>query len=69
MLSVFVLVILNGLSQLIWPTVFSDHGFISDTVMTVILSTTTINIIGLGVIFLRGHFPTGKDDEKDKSET
>lgn len=29
---------------------------ISDTVMITILSTTTVNIIGLGLIVLRGHF-------------
>ena len=57
LLIVFLLVILNGLSQIIWNSYFKEHGFISDTVMTVILSTTTINIIGLGVIVLKGHFP------------
>lgn len=31
-------------------------GPITDTVMTVILSTTTVNIIGLGIIVLKGHF-------------
>lgn len=56
LLFVFLLVLLNGLSQIIYPAIFVEHGFISDTVMTVILSTTTVNIIGLGVIILRGHF-------------
>lgn len=60
---VFALVILNGLSQIIWNEYFKEHGFITDTVMTVILSTTTINIIGLGVIVLRGHFPNYNHDE------
>ena len=45
------------MSQIVWPEHFDKHGFITDTVMTVILSTTTINIIGLGVIVLKGHFP------------
>lgn len=58
------LVLLNGLSQLIEPWKELAHGFISDTVMTVILSTTTINIIGLGVIVLRGHFPNYSHDDK-----
>ncbi len=61
------LVLLNGASQLIWPAVFPDHGFISDMVMTVILSTTTVNIIGLGVIVLRGHFHKGSEPESRKS--
>ena len=51
------MVLLNGMSQIVWPEHFDKHGFITDTVMTVILSTTTINIIGLGVIVLKGHFP------------
>lgn len=34
-----------------------DVGFISDTIMIAILSTTTVNIIGLGLIVLQGHFP------------
>lgn len=67
LMTVFALVVLNGVSRIVWPDVFSRHGFISDTVMTVILSTTTINIIGLGVIVLRGHFPSyGPDEESAK---
>ena len=65
LILVGVLVILNGLSRIIWPEIFTKEGFISDPVMTVILSTTTINIIGLGVIVLRGHFQGGKE-KKDK---
>lgn len=60
---VFVLILLNGASQMIYEDIFKEHGFISDTVMTVILSTTTVNIIGLGVIILRGHFDTHKDKD------
>lgn len=56
LISVFFLIILNGLSRLFWPNIFKEEGFISDTVMYVILSTTTVNIIGLGLIVLRGHF-------------
>lgn len=62
--SVFVLVVLNGFSRVIWPDIFKDRDFISETVMYVILSTTTINIIGLGIIVLKGHFP---HEDKDKS--
>lgn len=61
------LVLLNGLSQFIEPWMSLAHGFISDTVMTVILSTTTINIIGLGVIVLRGHFPHYAHDDKEQN--
>lgn len=39
---------------------------VSDTVMITILSTTTINILGLGFIILKGHFPQNdKDGEGD----
>ncbi len=66
LLSVFVLVILNGLSRVVWPNIFKDAGFISDTVMYVILSTTTVNIIGLGIIVLKGHFPKEEKTRKVK---
>lgn len=66
---VFILLILNGLSRIIWPDIFMQSGFISDTVMTVILSTTTVNILGLVIIVLKGHFRSeakarGLDDER-----
>lgn len=67
LITVFLLVVLNGLSQIYWQDIFPDHGFISDTVMTVILSTTTVNIIGLGVIVLRGHFPSYSTEEDLKN--
>jgi hypothetical protein len=41
---------------------------ISDSVMITILSTTTVNIIGLGLIVLRGHFYTKEDIEKAKKK-
>lgn len=37
-----------------------ESGFISDTVMVAVLTTTTLNIIGLGMIVLRGHFQKPK---------
>ncbi len=40
---------------------------ISDTVMITILSTTTVNIIGLGLIVLRGHFFL-KEKESDMNK-
>jgi hypothetical protein len=47
---------------------------ISDTVIITILSTTTVNIIRLGLIVLRGHFNAKEDEintpenKKDKDE-
>ena len=61
--SVFLLILLNGLSMVWKPNIFDEHGFISDNIMTIILSTTTINIIGLVVIVLRGHFENKKEDK------
>lgn len=43
------------------------NQFISDQVMIVILSTTTINIIGLGVIVLKGHFYNNNQAKKKKN--
>lgn len=62
---VFILVLMNGASRILWPHIFTDEGFISDTIMTVILSTTTVNIISLGVIIVKGHFPQKDKEEKD----
>lgn len=61
LLFVFILMVLNGASMVWEPDIFKEHGFISDNVMITILSTTTINIIGLVVIVLRGHFEVQKD--------
>jgi hypothetical protein len=36
LLFVFVLILLNGASQIIFPQIFTTHGFISDAVMTVV---------------------------------
>lgn len=57
LLIVLVLVVFDSLVRYAWFE-------ISDTVMITILSTTTVNIIGLGLIVLRGHFPQ-KDKESD----
>lgn len=70
LLSVFVLLIANGIvlvfnpietTEMIGNGLLVKRGFISDSIMTVILTTTTINIIGLGVIVLNGHFNKNKD--------
>lgn len=68
---VFLLLIFNGISRIIWPHIFTaDHPLFSDTVLYVILSTTTVNILGLGFIVLKGHFPQKEDkDKKDESSS
>lgn len=46
-----------------------EGGFISGGIMAAILTTTTVNIIGLGLIVLKGHFPNNQKkgiEEKDK---
>lgn len=52
---VLILVILNSLKVY-------DLLEVSDAVVITILSTTTVNIIGLGLIVLRGHFYTKEDE-------
>jgi hypothetical protein len=69
LICVFLLVIANGVSRIIWSDIFKESGFISDFVMNVILSTTTINIIGLGVLVLKGHFPQKESKDKKKNES
>lgn len=65
---VFTLLILNGISRIIWPDVFTfETPLFSDTVLYVILSTTTVNILGLGYIIIKGHFP--QKDEKQKPDS
>lgn len=65
LVCVFTLLILNGISRIIWPDIFtSEAPLFSDTVLYVILSTTTVNILGLGYIIIKGHFPQ-KDDKKN----
>lgn len=65
LVCVFLLLIFNGLSRVLWPNVFtSEKPLFSDSVLYVILSTTTVNILGLGFIVLKGHFP---HEDKDKS--
>lgn len=74
---VFCLIVANGVVLMNTPidtieligksNTIVKRGFISDSVMSVILTTTTINIIGLGVIVLKGHFnQKQKDKKKDK---
>lgn len=64
LIFVLFLVLLRGFINVLF---ISFTPFISDQVMIVILSTTTINIIGLGVIVLKGHFYNGKDLPPKKS--
>lgn len=44
---------------------FSFRLNIPDQIVLAILTTTTINIIGLGLIVLRGHFPNNDEEEKN----
>lgn len=68
LILVCVVLIINGASSAFMRyfclqhgvTELKDVGFISDTIMIAILSTTTVNIIGLGLIVLQGHFPHKK---------
>lgn len=62
LVCVFLLLIFNGVSRVLWPTIFTaDKPLFSDRVLYVILSTTTVNILGLGFIVLKGHFPQKED--------
>lgn len=47
------LVVSNGIVSMF---THNHDGFISSGIMAGILSTTTINVIGLGFIVLKGHF-------------
>lgn len=69
--KVIVFYLLAVLGLVILDSVTNPWFIISDAVMITILSTTTVNIIGLGLIVLRGHFPQRRDsdlasDQSDK---
>lgn len=75
LIIVFVILLLNGFASVINIMLCqfcgidskfvtsTDSVFLSDKVLIVLLSTTTVNIIGLGLIVLRGHFGN-KEDKK-----
>lgn len=73
LLLVFLLILTNGAVLIFHPVetieligggnILVKRGFISDSIMTVILTTTTINIIGLGVIVLKGHFDRARTEK------
>lgn len=58
---VLIIVILDSLKAV-------DVLEITDPIMMTILSTTTVNIIGLGLIVLRGHFHEKESIEKNEKE-
>lgn len=60
---VFVIVLLSYIKINDWHILY-----IPDTIMITILSTTTVNIIGLGLIVLRGHFLANEDVDKGRQE-
>lgn len=66
--TVMALVVANGASRIFWPEIFVESGFISDSVMYAILTTTTANILGLGFIVLRGHFPSKDKAQKNSQD-
>lgn len=75
LITVFVILMLSGFASVINTMLCQFCGishefiksmnsiFLSDKVLIVLLSTTTVNIIGLGLIVLRGHF----GDKKNKT--
>lgn len=65
LIIVLILVILNGVISVKYDI---DGGFISAGIMTVILTTTTINIIGLGLIVLKGHFHPKEKETGDSDK-
>lgn len=67
---VIVLYLLVVLVLVVFDSIVENTWFeISDTVMITILSTTTVNIIGLGLIVLRGHFPQNDKELDINSES
>lgn len=48
---------------------FLSNFSISETIMITILSTTTINVIGLALIVMRGHFPQIEKSKYESRET
>lgn len=74
LIFVFIILTINGIATSIMRYVcldkgidnIGDCGFISDKIMIAILSTTTVNIIGLGLIVLKGHFQNKSDSNNIK---
>ena len=66
LIIVLIVVVLNSIVSAVADI---EGGFISGGIMAAILTTTTVNIIGLGLIVLKGHFPNNQKrsvEEKDK---
>ncbi|TFD92754.1 hypothetical protein E2605_18085 [Dysgonomonas capnocytophagoides] len=57
----FILLLVGGLFG-------KDRLVLDQTVIVVLLSTTTVNIIGLGLIVLRGHFEHKKQEKEEQRE-
>lgn len=62
LITVLVILLLNY--GIMFP--FSFRLNISDNIIIAILTTTTVNIIGLGLIVLRGHFPNSDNGDDKK---
>lgn len=66
LIIVLIVVILNSIISAVADI---EGGFISGGIMAAILTTTTVNIIGLGLIVLKGHFPNNqKKDIEEKDQ-
>lgn len=58
-LAIWAKIIVSVWLLLVWATVFFNGIFklqVSDLVLSVLLGTTTFNVLGLMMIVLRGHF-------------
>lgn len=60
LMIVLLLVLANAVVSSVWEL---KQGFISSAIIGAILTTTTINIIGLGLIVLKGHFTSKENKE------
>ena len=69
LISIYLIIVLLLVvaSSVNW-SFFYDFN-ISDTILITILSTTTINVIGLAFIVLRGHFPQLEKGKHESKET
>lgn len=66
LIVVFALVFLNAIAyNCSW---FGRKFEISDFSLTTILSSTTVTVIGLVIIVLKGHFPQKKQNEKQEQQ-
>ena len=63
LIAILVVVLLDGFGVRNW-----DRFHLSDPVMVVILSTTTVNVLGLMYIVVRHLFPSAHSDNKEQKK-